>query len=412
MKRLALLLGTLALAAAFHSRAQAQAIQNPLIVKRGDPGEQIPTAQVIYGTVEDCEDNVRFEFGMDFATTVPIWEAWVGVGSTNCADVNSRKKADATAQNPICKLLGTDREASAKPRIEVNARDMFSKDWNSRTCDEVRNQAYTVYLIPLEQETNLSANSASQAMQVGAYSTLKAIFTLYTLPPDPPDGLKGITGEERIGVKFNVIEGAQAKTRYRAYFDWGTDGPGECGSGVLEGESAGVAEPDAEADMDAGAETDAETEVDAEADAEAATDAAADAGVDAEADVDAGRNVASGRGTRPPDEGTPKVQSVTVTAGEAYLGDLTAKGIDIGDSVAVSVVTLDAAENESDLAKPICVQRVETSSFVDNCKDDPECKNGFSTCSLSPGQRSGGLLGLGALFALGAALVLRRRRHV
>jgi LPXTG-motif cell wall-anchored protein len=31
---------------------------------------------------------------------------------------------------------------------------------------------------------------------------------------------------------------------------------------------------------------------------------------------------------------------------------------------------------------------------------------------LSPGQRSGGLLGLGSLLALAAALVLRRRRHV
>jgi hypothetical protein len=326
--------------------------------------------------------------------------------------VANRKRASATAQNPICKLVGTDREASARPRItNVKASALFSKNWGADECDEVRGQAYTVFLLPLEQETNLSADTASPVYQVGAFSTLKATFTLYTLPPTAPGGLKPVTGEARIGVKFNVIEGAQAKTRYRAYFDWGSGGNGECGSGALEGDAGTAAEPDAAAEMDAGAEPDAEADVDAEADTDAETDAGSTTGTDAEVDAES-ETESSGSGVRPPDEGTPGVASETVTSGEAYLGDLDALGIQVGDSVAVSVVTLDAADNESDLATPICVQRVETSSFLDNCKQDPECKDGFTTCSLSPGQRSGGLLGLGSLFALAAALVLRRRRHV
>jgi MYXO-CTERM domain-containing protein len=422
MKRLALLLGTLALTSVLDSRAQAQAvpqstaIQNPLQVSRQEGNgekEQVDPAQYVYGTVKDCEPDrmVKYEFGADFAAPVNIWEAWLGVGNTNCADVMNRQRASTTSETSVCKYLGVDKDATAKPRITIDAIQMFSRDRNATECDEQRNQTYTIYLLPLTQETNIEANMASEVQTIGLISTLKAVFTLYTLPPKPPTNVRGVTGEESIGVKFDVIEGAQAKTRYRAYFDWGTGGEGACGSGVLDDADAGVV---ATAQVDGGAaDAGADAAMDAALDVDAATDTNAGAGDAASGDAEVAelseplRNKA-----RPPDPGTPKVQSETVRSGEASLGDLDAKDIQIGDSVAVSVVTLDAADNESDLSPPICVKRIETSSFLDNCRDDPDCKGSFNTCSASPAQRTGGLMGLASLLALATALTLRRRRHV
>jgi hypothetical protein len=410
MKRLALLLGTLALASAFHSRAQAQAstqaIQPPLEVRRD--GEQVQNAQEVYGTLEDCDNNAEFEFGMDFAAPVPIWEAWLGVGSVNCASVMSRTTSSASATNPVCKLLATNSDATARPRVSVRARDMFSKDWGAKLCDEASKQLYTVYLLPLNQETSLGSNTASEVISIGAYSTRTATFTLYTKPPNRPNNVKGISGESRIGVKFDVITGAQPRTQYRAYFDWGTGGSGECGSGILDGDGS-----DSETDVDAGTAMDAGATADAEAGIDAGAEPDAQADTDAEPEPEAAAEEPSDdEGVRPPPDDTPNMQTVTVTGGEAYLEDLDRRGIGLNEWVAVSVVTVDPAENESALTTPICVQRVETVSFSDNCKEDPECKDGFTTCSMSPGEQRGGLIGLGSLLALAAGLVLRRRRHV
>lgn len=419
MKRLVLLFGALALASAFHPRAQAQAtttqaIQNPLQVRRN--GELVKNAQEVYGTLEDCDGNVTFEFAMDFAAPVPVWEAWLGVGSTNCETVSSRMVSGTAVANPVCKLLGSDTDATARPRITVKAVDMFSQEWGATECDEVSRQLYTVYLLPLNQETALGSNTASQVSPVGGYSTRTATFTLFTNPPNPPTNVKGRTGEARVGVTFDVIAGAQAKTRYRAYFDWGKGGPGECGTGVLEGRATD-GDPDGDeedvdggADMDAGMDTDAEADSDAEADGGVA-DAAADSAVAADTGVNDAA-ASSEDGVRPPPSGTRYVEAVTVTSGEAFLGNLESRGVAIGDKVAVSVVTVDPANNESNLTTPICVERTETASFMDNCNEDPACRDGFTTCSLSSGQRAGSLLGLGSLIALAGALVLRRRRHV
>ena len=94
MKRLALLLGMLALAstpptgASAQSTTATQAISPPVQLTRN--GQEVENSTEIYGTIADCDEDVEFEFGIDFAVNVPIWEAWLGVGTTNCASASSR----------------------------------------------------------------------------------------------------------------------------------------------------------------------------------------------------------------------------------------------------------------------------------------------------------------------------------
>ncbi|HTU63520.1 MAG TPA: hypothetical protein VMF89_33890, partial [Polyangiales bacterium] len=176
---------------------------------------------------------------------------------------------------------------------------------------------------------------------------LTTTFTLFTQLPDAPTGLTPRDGESLIGVKFSPLSGAVPLTKYRGYFDWGT-GAEECGSGALA--------EDSEA---------------------------------------------------PETEDT--IASVTSTSTTINLKDLDAKDIPLDSLVAVSVVTVDPAGNESLLSAPICVKREETYGFSDRCNADPDCK--LDSCALRPGARASGSLGGASLLALALALVLRRR-HV
>jgi MYXO-CTERM domain-containing protein len=409
MKRLGLLLlGSLALAFFLPAGAHAQsgAIQPPLVVKRD--GKQLNNDPAIYGTKEDCDNNVDFEFSLTYSSTVPIVEAWMGVGGTDCSKVENRTKASTTATAPACKLLGTDRKATTTPHVTAPAVQVFSKAQGASNpmCDEARNQLYTVYVIPLDQETNIDANMAYPAKTVGTISTRTVTFTLFTLALDPPTDVSGLSGESQIGIKFKPIQGAQAKTRYKAYFDWGFPG------GSTDSQDAG-ADEDASADVDAG--VDAAVDEDAGVD-DAGTNADANTGASGGSGADAASEPPScGSGIvrtgAPPPRDNPDVEGVTGNSSPIYLKDLESRGVGYGEKVAVAVVTIDAAGNESDLSEAVCVERVETASFLDNCKRDPDCKDGFNTCSLSPGARAGGLAGL-LLLGLGAVFAVRRRSRV
>jgi hypothetical protein len=324
------------------------AIQSGLVVEKDR--QQLKNAQAIYGTVEDCEQNAQFKFEVTYTAPVNFVEAWLGVGSQDCKDKNSRIKASATATEPACKFLGIDSNPSTKKSIEVSARQLFSKDWDATDCSEERNVLYTLYFIPLNQETVIDSSMAFDPITVGTYSTLTATFTLFTLRPDAPSGsITPRSGESEIGITFKTLTGALAKTKYRAYFDWGTADGQECGSGAL---------------------------------------------------------VAG----EPPPEEEDTIASVTTTSSTAKLKGLDDKDIPLDSYVAAAVVTVDPAGNESPLSEIVCVQREETIGFADQCAMDPDCK--LHSCALRPaGNGSGSSWGLSSLLAL-ACVLLIRRRHV
>jgi hypothetical protein len=64
------------------------------------------------------------------------------------------------------------------------------------------------------------------------------------------------------------------------------------------------------------------------------------------------------------------------------LGDLDALGIDFGQRVAVAVVRVDPAGNNSAPSAPVCVVRRNMHAAADACRADPDCKEGLSTCAV------------------------------
>jgi hypothetical protein len=419
-----LLLGGLAASSALPASAMAQtlpttptvttAFTSPLVVRRD--GSQLKNESIVYGTLADCDNNREFTFTVDaYSATAPVVEAWLGVGSSDCSTAANRTRSTSTVSRPVCKLLGTV-TATSKPVLKARAKDIFSQNWppldgSEYTCDQVKDQKYIVYVIPLAQKTNLEGSSATEPTPIGSIGVLKAIFTVFTEPPTAPGNVDVQPGQRELGVTFDTIAGTIAKTQYKAYYDYGT--------GAVAPEDAGVDE-DATTDLDAGTE-DAAVDLDAGADdAAAAPDAATDATVvDASVVADAAvvpfTQCGSGllaKGARPPASSSPFLHTQTVKSGKSYMNDLDKKGIPLHGFVAVSVVTIDPAGNESVLTDPVCVERVETAGFLPTCEMDPKCKDGFDKCSVSaPGLHNGSQLGLSFLFGLGVALFVRRPRR-
>jgi hypothetical protein len=399
MKRFAscsLVAATLALAptGVFAQTTPTPPITNPLEVEFD--GDSLNGEMKLFVTAQQCEtSDGKYKFSAKYTSPVPVLEAWIGKGSTDCSTVDSRQRSTAASSTSACRRVYLSQESTTQLSFEIRPRDLFwTNDTSSssgsedagttsgdagsidggtadatvedaaadaavqdaaadaavqtRGCDLVSNQTYTLYILPLAQATDVGGNIA-QPVTPSTPSTLKAIFTLYTKRPSAPGGLKGGNGESQLSIKFTINSGAPQMTRYRAYFDWGTGGDGECGSGALVGGGAS------------------------------------------------------------PQKGA-NVTSVDTQSGKAELNDLDAKGIDLYDTVAASVVTVDPAGSESYLAEPICLTRLQTDNFLDVCARDPKCKNGFDSCSLRPGARAGGAWSLGLLLsALALAFVIRRR---
>jgi hypothetical protein len=372
------------------STPTTSAIQSGLVVKKS--GTQLKNEPLLYVTRADCVNNVEYEFTVRYTTNVKVAELWVGVGSQDCSSAAARQRASTGASEAVCKLVAVRKDSSNPITIKTTARRLFGTDDSDvdtdagtstdagilgnddagddagvaedggadagevevdtstglepSGCDEVKGQTYRAFFIPLDQATDTAANMAYPPVTFG-YSTLTTTFTLFTDLPDAPTNLSPKDGESLIGVKFSAISGALPRTKYRAYFDWGT-GAEECGSGALAAETVSPATEDT-------------------------------------------------------------IASVTSSSTTINLKDLDAKDIPIDSLVAVSVVTVDPAGNESLLSAPICVRREETIGFGDRCKMDPDCK--LDSCALRPGARTGGALGGASLLALALALFMRRR-HV
>ncbi|MDB4973784.1 MAG: hypothetical protein JWN48_2125, partial [Myxococcaceae bacterium] len=396
------------------TQSSNQAIDANLIVKRN--GEMVENGTLVYATVADCGGDPTdpaasrtapntFTFSANYNTTVPVVEAWLGVGNgENCATSANRVKQGSGALPPLCTFLGVDTSGSRTPTITVPGNQLFQQDgWRNnndkpaidRDCDAVSGSpAYTVYFIPL-QTTTTDVNG-SEPSSIGTLSTLKATFSPFTRRPSAPTSLTPLSGESEIGVSFKAPSSSMTLTTYRAYFDIsgqkGTNGQ----AGLI---------PDA--GMDAGLDAGAISIVGADG-------SVSDSGTSADLDASTVSTGALMCGAGPLENNQPPPinqanirRSGVEKSTTIKLQDLS--GVPVGTSVAVAVVALDPAKNESKLSVPVCVERVSTNGFWDTCNKTEGCSDGFDSCSLSP-TRSGSAWSFG-LFSLALAALIRRRRR-
>jgi hypothetical protein len=327
-------------------------------------------------TAQQCDQasGGELHFSAKYPVPAPVLEGWIGKGSNDCTRVESRTRVSANQQVPVCRRVFLAEESTAELSFALHPHDLFwthdraATRWPEATeqdagtddaggttvgrgpgCDLISNQLYTLYILPLNQATDLLANIAFPV--TSGISTLQASFSLYSKRPAAPTGLVGEDGKSQLALTFASVPGAFPQTRYRAYFDWGT-GAGACGSGALQaGESAPAESPSL-------------------ASVEAVVDQA--------------------------------------QLGAAKLAGLDAKGIEIGDAVAVSVISVDPAGSESLLAAPICLTRGVTDQPAEPA---PKCEDEGLVCSLQPGARESGVWGFGLLLGVAAfGFVVRRRR--
>lgn len=323
--------------------------------------------------VQQCEQTSggTLTFSAKYNTQIPVLEGWIGKGSTDCSSQESRTRASSSSLSAACRRVFLLEESTTQLAFEIHPHDLFwthdpsASHWPETTedtasgdpgssstspgpgCDRVTNQVYTLYFLALNQATDLRGNTSYAVLT--HVNVLKAAFTLYTKRPDAPTALVGADGRNALTFTFATVPGAFPATRYRAYFDWGT-GADECGSGALQ---AGQSAP---------ADSESVTSVDA--------------------------------------------QIGETRLGEATLRRLGSKGIEIGDSVAASVVTIDPAGSESLLAAPICVTRRVAGS--DPGVQAPEPDDSL-LCSLRPGARENDAWGGGLLLVAALTFVTRRR---
>lgn len=400
--------------------AQTQAIDPNLIVKRGE--DTVTNGSVVYANVADCggdpadpdyiktsTDGVTYEFSVNYNTNVPIVEVWLGVGDNqNCATATNRYLTTSTVTQTICTKLDVDSSNTRRPVFKIPARKIFnqngaSKDAQGRLqCDSVSGTPrYTVYLLSLAQESQ--SNMAVEVMP-GVQSVLKASFSPFTKRPSPPTSVTGINGENRLQVNFSAPPSSVALTKYRAYFDT-NKGSG----GAAPGTDAGVSDAgDAGSPEDAGAAPVADAGAsDAGADGGTASDAGTtnDAGTTTTTTAACGSGLLAGNGVAPVNA-AGVIRTSPSDSKSAVLTDLSS--VPIGETVAVAVVAIDPAGNESRLSTPICVTRKQTNGFIDTCRaNGSDC--GLESCSLDPTNR-GSALSVALLALVMAALIRRRGR--
>lgn len=316
------------------STAYAAAFDPKVVVKRD--GKTIKNEPVVYGTVNDCEENVEFTFEVDqYGGIASVVEAWLGVGE-DCTQEGSRKRS-TNNPFPACKLLGSDTRGTNHPIIKVKALDLFTKNWtdNPKQCDPVRATQQTpwvVHLLPLDTASSFANGSTGTVTNTSTIMPLKASFVPYTVRPEAPTGLEASSGESEIGVSFDKLDGQPARTEYRAYFDIGTGGgegsdedgsPADCGSGLLVPKKA------------------------------------------------------------PPSTRANNIVTKDTSGSSARISGLDGLGIQVGEQVATTAVTIDPAGNASLISEVICVERIQTDGFWDQCERDPDCRNDFESCSVS-----------------------------
>lgn len=333
-------------------------------------GENVPSSNPLFINRNQCRnDKWRFSVTLTSAGNagmqIPVLEMWVG-NNIDCTQSSNRSSLNNN-KSP-CWLVDT------KTAVTINAATTFEVDGNAifdvpddgvDGCAEQSPLTFNVAFVPLNQNTRPGTEAPAPLSDVNA---LEAKFTLYGAVPPSPTNVRGNGGERSLGAKWDGVN-AGPNTAYQIYMDVGKGG---------------------------GPASDAET-----------------------GDSDAGTgNVSCGSGKlvagRPPptvDNKTVFVSDIRKTT-DGSIGGLDDKGVAIGDTVAIAVVTRDAAHNLSNLSEVVCVRRDDTSGFWEQCEADPACRNGFDECSAAPWRDARGPLSALVLGAATVALVRRRRRNV
>ena len=370
-----LLLGSLALGSAFQALGPANAWAQtgttsataftPNIEVKVD-GVLKKNEAVAFVRQAECTADVTFSFKLTNLPSTPInnLEMWVSAGvATDCTQAASRT-VNATTPVSSCWLVATKAMVAGDATFTAAATDIFrdgSADTDLTECPNKGGDKYNVYFVPLD--TSTSTNPASPpAPTININRT--ATFSLYTAAPNAPGGVSGKPGEYELKVKWSKASGAVATSTYRAYFDTSVGSDKTCaGTRLVAGELF---------------------------------DSLRDA-----------------------DDKPIRVDNLTLFATdyesgtEAKLSDLDKRNVPIGNYVAAAVVHRDFAKNDSPLSTVVCIKREDVQTFIDACKADPECADGFESCSVAaPGLRNTGLIGLSLLLGLGVAVGVRRRRHV
>jgi hypothetical protein len=373
-------------------------------------GETPTRGQVVYVTSDQCNSSVEFKFTVtNYQTAVPVLEVWAS-STANCNMGSARAKNTTTT--PSCWQLtdpdGELNQVMGQATFTTTATQIFRNGYNdTEGCPEQSNQKYTVYFVPLSTPTSANPNSPPDALS--SIQQLKGTFTLYNKRPTAPSGVKGGVGQNRLSVSWDALSGVVSTTSYRAYFDVSVGDDPTCAGSLLysrpvDGSDGGTSTP-----TDAGAADAASADASVSLD-DAGLDASLDdAGLDEAGAADAQTTASSSDGYFAPDTDNKDIFSSSTKGTSASISDLDKKGVAIGEYVAAAVVTTDIAGNESKLSDVVCIQRVNTGSFLEACSADPNCEGGFQSCSLSPPSRRIGLFGLGLLLGLGIAFWVRRR---
>ncbi|MDB4988340.1 MAG: hypothetical protein JWN04_3518 [Myxococcaceae bacterium] len=404
-----------------------QAIDSNLVAKRAN--KIIPNGTLVYANIADCGDGTSpptsFEFSVNYTANVPVAELWLGVGANeNCATTTNRLKQGNGTLPPICTFLGTDTSNSRNPKITVPGNQLFNQStsgWNNAGdqnttgknptkdmhCDSVSGSpAYTVYFLPLQTAT--TDVNGSDPFMAGVLGTLKATFSPYTVRPVAPTGLTGQSGETEIGVSFKSPSSSMTLTTYKAYFD--VTGKGGTGGKGLGGGTTTVVDAGMDASIDAGSSGSLDASSDgaiAIATTPPVTSAADSADAGSTAPLACGSGYLENHPVPDFNLSSSELRTATDKGTTIKLNDLS--GVPLNTNIAVAVVALDPAGNESLLSDPICILREETIGFFDGCKANDDCKKGLDSCSFSPTQR-GGAWAFG-LFSLALAALIRRRRR-
>ena len=298
-------------------------------------------------SAEECEGTFEFTLSnYNMGEAVQFVEVWASTSDNDCNEPDARSNVNKP-QGAACWLVDTLESVLGTRTYETTGAKLFPSDRTSDTgvCLGAQNSKYTVYFVPLENRTN--QNSPSEAKS--GVQQLYATFKLFTTPPDAPTGLKGLTGENVLGLEWTPASSTNANSTYQVYFD--TDAS-DTGDGCTSSSLVAGADPPS----------------------------------------------AGGTVSMKPESGS-----------SSSLSSLDSRGVEIGDVVAAAVATKDVAENIGPLSEVVCIQRVTTTGFWDACQDDPDCKDGFDKCSLSPGS-SGLLASLTSILLIGLALAVGRGR--
>lgn len=324
---------------------------NLLIYRDHRDGEEVEHGNIVYANLKDCTENAVFTFKTTYSASVPVVEAWLGV-DTDCSMLSNRVSQGTATTLPKCQKLAKD-SGVINLKMPIKGVAMFDNtrtggDDEALSCDAVKRGAplYTIYILPLSQETVI--NNGSEVVR--GVNVLKASFTPYLTEPDRPINLQPLPGENRLGVQFEPGGDTNQLWKYKAWFDLAQgSGTAECGSGRLD------------------------------------------------------------TPTYKPSTGEEGMRVSGASSNKsAYIDNV--GSVPFETSVRAVAVAIDPAGNESQLSDGVCVKRVETTSFLDACNNDPECQGSLDSCSLSPG-RHASVFGLSFfVLALGALLSRRRSR--